>query len=327
VRRHRSASVAAFALAGALLAACGGGDGGGDGDGDGDGGSAAQTTVTTALPAVTADMVAADGSPVGRVTFVETGSRMSVEGTFANLPPGFHGFHVHAAGKCERPAFTTAGGHMVVGEQAHAAHAGDQPVLLVLADRTAEIRFTTDRYRMTDLMAPEGRAVIIHAAADNYGNIPTRYARTPDTITTATGDAGDRIACGIVGGGVPTQAATTTTAAVGSTTTSTARGATTTSARAGATTTVRAAGTLSCQTIGFTPNSEDAASSVTATGLPCSEAEAFVRTAGRQTSSGGPAQVDVEGYRCVRVRSVQDPLPQAFYECTNGAKKVTFTRS
>jgi Cu-Zn family superoxide dismutase len=312
--------VAAVALVSLLLVACGGDDDDGDGD------NAAQTTVTTSLPMVTAEMVASDGSPVGRVTFVETGSRMTVEGTFNNLPPGFHGFHVHATGKCERPAFTTAGGHMVAGQQAHPAHAGDQPVLLVLADRTAEIRFTTDRYRMSDLMAPEGRAVIVHAAADNYANIPTRYARTPDTITTATGDAGDRIACGIVGGGVPTQSAPTTTAVAGATTT-TARGATTTSTRQGASTTMRAAGTLSCQTIPFTPNSEDAASSVTATGLPCSEAEAFVRIAGQRTSSGGPAQVDVEGYRCVRVRSVQDPLPQAFYECTSGTRKVTFTRS
>ncbi len=319
-----------MALAGLLLAACGGGDG------DGDDGSAAQTTVTTALPTVSAEMVAADGSPVGRVTFVETGSRMTVEGTFNNLPPGFHGFHIHAAGKCERPAFTTAGGHMVVGDQAHPVHAGDHPVLLVLADRTAEIRFTTDRYRMSDLMNPEGRAVIIHAAADNYGNVPTRYVRTPDATTLSTGDAGDRIACGIVGGGVPTLAptttaavggATTTSTRVGATTTSTRAGGTTTSTRAGATTTVIAGATLDCQTIAFTPNSEDAASSVRATGLPCSEAEAFVRIAGQRTSSGGPAQVDVEGYRCVRVRSVQDPLPQAFYECTSGTKRVTFTRS
>ena len=316
MRTSRRPYLAAIALAGVLLAACGGGDG--DGDDQAQAGGAAQTSVTTALPTVTAEMAAADGTPAGRVTFVETGSRMTVEGTFNNLPPGFHGFHIHAAGKCERPAFTTAGGHMVVGEQAHAAHAGDQPVLLVLADRTAEIRFTTDRYRMSDLMAPEGRAVIVHAAADNYANVPTRYVRTPDAMTTSTGDAGDRIACGIVGGGVPTRSATTTTAVVGATTTST---------RQGATTTVRAVGTLDCQTIAFTPASEDAASSVKATGLPCSEAEAFVRIAGRQTSSGGPAQVDVEGYRCVRVRSVQDPLPQAFYECTSGARKVTFTRS
>jgi superoxide dismutase, Cu-Zn family len=309
--------MAALAL---TLAACGGDDDDGDG-------SAAQTTVTTAAPAVTADMAAADGSPAGRVTFTESGGRLTVEARLTNLPPGFHGFHIHATGKCERgtPPFTSAGGHMVVGQQAHPAHAGDQPVVLVMSDGSADIRFTTDRYKLSDLQVSEGRAVIVHALPDNYANVPTRYVRQPDATTLSTGDAGDRIACGVVGGG---QSATTITATGDATTTSSTAPASTTTTRAGATTTTaRAAGTLNCQTIGFTPNSEDAASSVTATGLSCAEAEAFVRIAGRQTSSGGPAQLTVEGYRCVRVRSVQDPLPQAFYECTNGAKKVTFTRS
>lgn len=85
--------------------------------------------------------------------------------------------------------------------------------------------------------------------------------------------------------------------------------------------------TLRCATVGFTPNSEDAASDVTATGLSCRDAEAFVRIAGARTSSGGPAELDVSGYHCVRTRSEQDPLPQAFYECTSGPKKVTFVRS
>jgi Cu-Zn family superoxide dismutase len=69
---------------------------------------------------------------------------------------------------------------------------------MVLNDRSGEIRFTTDRYTLADLLNPEGRAVIVHANPDNYGNIPTRYARTVDTMTQATGDAGDRIACGVV---------------------------------------------------------------------------------------------------------------------------------
>jgi hypothetical protein len=86
-------------------------------------------------------------------------------------------------------------------------------------------------------------------------------------------------------------------------------------------------GPLRCKTVGFTPNSEDAASDVMATGLSCADAEAFVRVAGERTSSGGPQELDVSGYHCVRTRSEQDPLPQAFYECTNGPKKVTFVRS
>ena len=84
---------------------------------------------------------------------------------------------------------------------------------------------------------------------------------------------------------------------------------------------------MDCQTVAFTPNSEDAASQIRATGVTCAEAEALVRVAGRRTSSGGPQSLTVEGYRCVLVRSVQDPLPQAFYECTNGARKITFVRS
>jgi Cu-Zn family superoxide dismutase len=318
VKPNRFACLAALALTGGLLVACS--------DGDDDGGSAAQTTVTTAPPAVTADMVAADGSPVGRVSFVETGGRLAVEASLTNLPPGFHGFHVHAVGRCERgsPAFMSAGGHMVVGDQSHPVHAGDQPVVLVLGDGTAEIRFTTDRYRLSDLLTPEGRAVIVHANADNYANIPSRYVREPDATTRSTGDAGDRIACGTVGGGGPGTTTTTTSSADATTTTGQR---VTTTARAGATTTARAAATLDCQTVAFTPNSEDAASSIRATGLSCAEAEAFVRIAGGRTSSGGPAQLDVEGYSCVRTRSVQDPLPQAFYECTSGTKKVTFVRT
>jgi hypothetical protein len=124
--------------------------------------------------------------------------------------------------------------------------------------------------------------------------------------------------------GASTTVATTATVAPTTTVTS---GASTTRAGQGNPTTTSAATTLNCQTVAFTPNSEDAASSVTATGVSCAEAEAFVRVAGARTSSGGPAQVRVEGYRCVLVRSTQEPLPQAFYECTNGARKITFVRT
>ena len=84
---------------------------------------------------------------------------------------------------------------------------------------------------------------------------------------------------------------------------------------------------LECQPVPFTPNSEDVASGVTAIGLTCREAEAFVGRAGMQTSSGGPEEVDVDGYHCVRTRSEQDPLPRSFYECNDGARTVTFVRS
>ena len=47
------------------------------------------------------------------------------------------------------------------------------------------------------------KALIIHADADNFGNIPGRYSREggatgPDDTTLATGDAGGRVACGVI---------------------------------------------------------------------------------------------------------------------------------
>lgn len=191
-------TVVALALAGTLLVACG--DDGDDDEGAAGARAAAQTTSTTPPPAAVADVAGPDGRPLGRVTFTEEGGRIVVEGKLNGLPPGFHGFHVHAVGKCEpgTSPFTSAGGHMVVGDQTHPAHAGDQPVLLVLNDGSSDIRFASDRYTLGDLLGPEGRAVIVHANPDNYGNIPTRYTRRVDAMTQSTGDAGDRIACGVV---------------------------------------------------------------------------------------------------------------------------------
>lgn len=189
---HRWAkALGALGLAALTLVACG------DDDDEQESQAATQSPSTTAAPGARANVVDGQGRNVGQVTFTEVGGRVTVDASLRDLPPGFHGFHVHAVGKCE-PPFTSAGGHLAVGEQGHPAHAGDQPVLLVLGDGTAELRFTTDRFGLSDLVTGEGRAVIVHAAADNYGNVPTRYASAVDDNTTRTGDAGDRIACGAI---------------------------------------------------------------------------------------------------------------------------------
>lgn len=111
-------------------------------------------------------------------------------------------------------------------------------------------------------------------------------------------------------------------------TTTTTSSAVTTSAAAPLTTsTSPVAATAKCQSVPFTPNSEDLASDIEATGLSCDEAEAFVGVAGKRTSSGGPAELDVQGFHCERTRTEEDPLPRAYYECISGTKKVTFVRS
>lgn len=150
-----------------------------------------------ATPGARADLVNAQGQPVGDVTFTEEGGKVVVEGKVRGLPPGFHGFHVHAVGTCE-PPFTSAGGHLTAGAQDHPTHAGDQPVVMVLADGTGETRFVTDRYKLADILPPDGSAVIVHAGADNYANVPTRYAGSIDQMTKDTGDAGGRLACGVI---------------------------------------------------------------------------------------------------------------------------------
>lgn len=140
------------------------------------------------------------GEPVGTAKFTqEEDGTVLVRAVVHDLPPGFHGFHVHATGTCTPPSFTSAGGHYNPFGEVHPNHAGDMPVLLVNADGSGEARFKTDRYAVADLFDADGSALIIHAFPDNYANIPTRYAIAgPDATTLGTGDAGGRLACGVI---------------------------------------------------------------------------------------------------------------------------------
>ena len=145
----------------------------------------------------------ASGNVVGVVKLSLTDGKIGVKARVEGLPAGFHGFHIHSAGTCDASVgFASAGGHFNPTRATHGGHAGDQPVLLVNADGTAELRFTTDRYAVGDLFDAGGSAFIVHAGADNYANIPTRYSAAgvagPDTTTLATGDAGARSACGVI---------------------------------------------------------------------------------------------------------------------------------
>jgi superoxide dismutase, Cu-Zn family len=130
------------------------------------------------------------------------------------LSPGFHGVHIHSVGKCEPHSvaptggepgdFLSAGGHLMV----HDVHAsGDLTSLQVRKDGGALLETTTDGFTKADLLAGAGTAIIIHAGADNFANIPSdRYTQAngtpgPDQATMSTGDAGKRVACGVIGSG------------------------------------------------------------------------------------------------------------------------------
>jgi superoxide dismutase, Cu-Zn family len=145
----------------------------------------------------TATLVNSSGKKIGAVTIFQTRRKVTVAGRVKGLTPGFHGFHIHAVGKCEGPAFTSAGGHVAATGQTHNGHTGDLPSLLVNADGTASAAFETDRFTIASLRDDDGSTVMVHAGPDNFANIPPRYG-TPDAETLATGDAGGRVACGVV---------------------------------------------------------------------------------------------------------------------------------
>jgi len=127
------------------------------------------------------------------------------------LAPGFHGLHIHAIGKCEANSvaptggpsgdFLSAGGHFTGPNGNHAGHGGDLTSLQVRDDGTALLVTTTSAFTKDDLLAGQGTTIMIHEDADNFGNIPDRYTPAPDAITLATGDAGKRVACGVINAG------------------------------------------------------------------------------------------------------------------------------
>jgi Cu-Zn family superoxide dismutase len=163
----------------------------------------------------------ADGTPVGHVRFFDqdgaTVVRVSLdvpEGTTAE--ESFHGFHIHAnddptngEGCMADPKapsstwFTSADDHLKAPGEHHGDHIGDLYSLYLNRDGTAHARFTIDRVDPSDL---PGRAVVFHADPDNFANIPIGTAPdlyTPNSDaalaeTRSSGNAGDRIACGVI---------------------------------------------------------------------------------------------------------------------------------
>ena len=169
---------------------------------------------------LTALIRTADGTQVAAATIDFSGgfATVTVQTTGAGgLTPGPHGLHIHAVGKCEAnsvaPAggppgnFLSAGGHFAGGGASHPSHAGDLSSLQVRPDGTAMLVTTTSAFTKDQLLAAPGTAIIIHEGADNFANIPAdRYQQTngdapPDAATLATGDAGKRVACGVIGAG------------------------------------------------------------------------------------------------------------------------------
>ncbi|OBK24980.1 superoxide dismutase[Cu-Zn] [Mycobacterium asiaticum] len=141
------------------------------------------------------------------VTITTTGSGV--------LSPGFHGVHIHKVGKCEPNSvaptggapgdFLSAGGHFSAPGATGPHASGDLTSLQVRKDGQGMLVTTTDGFTAEDLLAGSKTAIMIHAGADNFTNIPDRYQVNgqpgPDETTMTTGDAGKRVACGVIGTG------------------------------------------------------------------------------------------------------------------------------
>src|SRR5579862_5385718 len=74
-----------------------------------------------------ADIMNAQGTKVGSAKITATAKGVKFAVTVSDLTPGEHGIHIHTVGKCEGPAFTSAGGHFNPTSAHHGIHNTQDP--------------------------------------------------------------------------------------------------------------------------------------------------------------------------------------------------------
>lgn len=154
----------------------------------------AKAEATPAPAQAVAVLKNAKGQKVGTVTLTEAPHGVMVKGELMHLSPGPHAIHIHETGKCEAPKFTSAGGHFNPAHKQHGfmvpegMHAGDLPNLIVPANGQIHFEYFDPNASLSGdntVFDADGAAVVVHAKADDYKSQPA-------------GDAGDRVACGVI---------------------------------------------------------------------------------------------------------------------------------
>lgn len=152
---------------------------------------AAQSTARQAV----ANLSSASGSLVsGKITLMPMGGGVHMTGMVGGLAPNsVHGFHVHEKGDCSAADASSAGGHFAPASNPHGKrgsgphHAGDMDNITANAEGVASINKHLDDVTLGGGAANDiaKRAIVVHANADDYTSQPS-------------GDAGARVACGLI---------------------------------------------------------------------------------------------------------------------------------
>jgi len=142
-----------------------------------------------------ADLLNAQGKSIGAAVFTARRGGVQLDLKASGLAPGLHGFHIHTVGKCDAPDFTSAGSHFNPEGKQHGwdnpqgHHAGDLQNLNVGADGKAHVNVMIPGVTLGEgpdsLFHEGGTALVIHAKQD-------------DGRTDPAGNAGARVACGVI---------------------------------------------------------------------------------------------------------------------------------
>jgi len=157
--------------------------------------AAPETAAPEQAQTAKAELKNASGESVGTGTFTQTAEGVTIEVHVNNLTPGEHGIHIHDVGTCEPPDFNSAGGHFNPGGHQHGSmnpqgkHAGDLGNITVGSDGHGMSSVTSSDITLGEgdnsLFHPGGTSLMIHADVD-------------DNKTDPSGNAGARIACGVI---------------------------------------------------------------------------------------------------------------------------------